>query len=195
MRGVGSFGRGLAAGASVLVLLSGPAAAQGRQGPPPPGPAAAEEKAPLLAAGVAAPAFRLPDSRGEEIPYGVEGARKPVLLAFFSVFCDPCRAQLQILQKARDRYPEAALDVACVSLDGEPLGKTVDGFVKQEGYTFRVLLDRVNERQTFRVAELYRVTQIPTLYLVDGRGRVAFARVGRVSDEELEKALRAVVRK
>jgi peroxiredoxin len=195
VRGGGSFGRGLAAGASVLILLSGPAAAQGRPGAPPPEPAPGEGSAPLLAAGTRAPAFRLSDPRGEEFSYRVEGAAKPLLLAFFSVFCDPCRAQLPILQKIREKYPEADLAVAGVSLDGEPLGKTVEGFAKQEGYTFRVLLDRVDERQAFRVAESYRVSEIPTLYLVDGRGRIAFAGAGRVAEEELEKSLRAVVRK
>lgn len=195
MRGGGIRGRTAAAGASVLILLAGPAAAQGRPGAAPPGPAAAEEKTRLLAAGTPAPAFRLPDLRGDEFPYGVEGRRKPLLLAFFSVFCDPCRAQLPILQKVRERFPEADVDVAGVSLDGEPLRKTVEGFTKQEEYTFRVLVDRVDERKAFRVAESYRVTEIPTLYLVDRRGKIAFARAGRVSEAELEKALRAVVGK
>lgn len=176
-------------------LLAGAAAAQERPAPPPGPPAGSGETGGLLGTGTLAPAFRLPAAAGEDFSYGAKGSRNPLLLIFFSVFCDPCRAVLPVVQRIRERYGGRGLEVACVSLDGQPLANTVAGSVKQEGYTFRVLLDEVDENQRFRVADSYRVTEIPTLYLVDGEGRIAFGRAGRVREEELDKLLQAVLRK
>ena len=179
----------------VPALLAGAAAAQERPASPPGPPAVSGEKGGLLGTGALAPAFRLPAAVGEEFSYGGEGSRNPLLLMFFSVFCDPCRAVLPVVQRIRERYGGRGLEVACVSLDGQPLGKTVAGSVKQEGYTLRVLLDEVDEHQGFRVADSYRVTEIPTLYLLDGEGRIVFSRAGRVREEELDKLLQTVLRK
>lgn len=177
-----------------LLLPGGPAPALGKEPVASQAPAVASERVPPLAPGSAAPAFRLPDVLGTEYSFGEEGGKKPLLLAFFSVFCDPCRADLPVLQKIQEKYA-GDVEVAAVSLDGKPLGATVAGFAKQEGYTFRVLLDKVDDQRRFRVADAYRVTEMPTLFLVDRGGRVAFAASGRVAEGRLEKAVRAVLQK
>ena len=179
----------------VLALLAGAAVVRESPASLPGPPVASGETGGLLGTGALAPAFRLPAAVGEEFSYGGEGSRNPLLLTFFSVFCDPCRAVLPVVQRIRERYGGRGLEVACVSLDGQPLGKTVAGSVKQEGYTFRVLLDEVDETQGFRVADSYRVTEIPTLYILDGEGRIVFSRAGRVREEELDKVLQTVLRK
>lgn len=179
----------------VPALSAGAAAAQERPASPTGPPAASGEKGGLLGTGALAPAFRLPAAAGEEFSYGGVGSRRPLLLTFFSVFCDPCRAVLPIVQRIGERYGSRGLEVACVSLDGQPLGKMVAAFAQQEGYTFRLLLDEVDENQGFRVVDSYRVTEIPTLYLVDGEGRIALGRAGRVREEELDKVLQAILRK
>lgn len=178
-----------------LALPAGTAAAQEKPASPLRPPAASGEPGGLLGTGAPAPAFRLPAAAGEEFSYGGEGSRPPLLLTFVSVFCDPCRTVLPVVQRIRERYGGRGLEVACVSLDGQVLGKTVAAFARQEGYTFRVLLDEVDESQGFRVADAYRVTEIPTLYLVDGEGRIALGRAGRVREEELDKVLQALLRK
>lgn len=178
--------------AGVLLLVCGPAWAQEKETPPAAEKAGVAESVPLLAAGAAAPAFRLAEVSGESFSYGGKGSGKPLLLAFFSVFCDPCRDELAVLQGIQERYG-GRVAVAAISLDGDILKNTVDGFVKQEKYAFRVLLDEVTDRQVFRVADAYRVTQMPTLYFVDGRGRISFAGTGRVPEETLEKAVRAAL--
>ena len=178
--------------AGVLLLVCGPAWAQEKETPPAGDKAGVAESVPLLAAGIAAPAFRLAEVSGESFIYGGKGSGKPLLLAFFSVFCDPCRDELAVLQGIQEKYG-GRVAVAAISLDGDILKNTVDGFVKQEGYAFRVLMDEVTDRQVFRVADAYRVTQMPTLYFVDGRGRIAFAGTGRVPEETLEKAVRAAL--
>ena len=177
-----------------LLLVGGPALAQEKETPPAGEGTSVAESVPLLAAGAAAPAFRLAEVSGAAYFYGGDGSGKPLLLAFFSVFCDPCRDELAVLQRIQERYG-GRVDVAAICLDGEVLKSTVAGFAKQEGYAFRVLMDEVTDRQVFRVADAYRVTEMPTLYLVDGLGRVAFAGTGRVAEDTVKKAVQAALAK
>jgi thiol-disulfide isomerase/thioredoxin len=180
--------------AGFLLLVGGPALAQGKETPPAGKETGVAEKVPLLAVGDAAPAFRLAEVSGGKYFYGGEQSGKPLLLAFFSVFCDPCRDELAILQRIQERYG-GRVEVVAVCLDGEILKSTVAGVAKQEGYTFRVLLDEVTDRQMFRVADGYRVSEMPTLYIVDGSGRIAFAGTGRVVEGTLDKAVQDALAK
>jgi peroxiredoxin len=68
------------------------------------------------------------------------------------------------------------------------------GFVKQEGYTFRVLVDELDEKEQFKVADPYGVAGTPTLFIVDRAGKVALAKVGRIKEEELEKTIQSVLK-
>ena len=181
--------------AGFLLAASVTAPAQEKEGPPAAEAPEVIARVPLLAVGDAAPGFRLEDVAGPPFSYGGKGSGKPLLVAFFSIFCEPCRIQLTVLQRIREKYGDGGVEVAAVSLDGEVLKATVAGFTQQEGYSFRVLLDQVSGERLFRVADAYRVTEIPTLYLVDKAWRVAFAGAGRVTEESLEKAVSAVLRK
>lgn len=162
---------------------------------PPPAPAQVEGKTPLLATGATAPVFRLVDTGGATFAYGEEGSRTPLLLVFFSMFCEPCRAELSIVQRIRGEFGKGVLAVAAVCLDGKALQTTVAGFAQQDGYSFPVLLDEVDGRGMFRTADAYHVTRIPTLYLMDAAGRIVFAETGRVEADEIERAVRAVLGK
>jgi len=180
--------------AGVLLLVGGPALAQEKETPPAGEETGVAGKVPLLAVGDAAPAFRLAEASGGAYFYGREQSGKPLLLAFFSVFCDPCRDELAILQRIQERSGGRG-EVVAICLDGEILKSTVAGVAKQEGYSFRILLDEVTGRQVFRVADGYRVTEMPTLYIVDRFGRIAFAGKGRVAEGTLDKAVQDALAK
>jgi thiol-disulfide isomerase/thioredoxin len=180
--------------AGVLLLACGLTLVRGKEQAPERAPEIAPEKVPSLGLGAAAPGFRLTDVLGTKFSFGGEEGKKPLLLLFFSVFCDPCRGDLLVLQKIQEKYG-ADIVVAAVSLDGVPLKATVAGFAKQEGYTFRVLLDEGDAKQMFPVADAYRVTEMPTLFLVDGGGKVTFTGMGRFAEETIEKAVRTVLKK
>ncbi len=182
--------------AAALVLSAAQGAWSQEAGTAPPAaPAEVEGATPLLAAGTTAPAFHLADTAGAEFAYGEVGNRTPLLLIFFSVFCEPCRAELSIVRTVRGEFPTDALAVAAVCLDGKALRATVAGFAEQDGYSFPILMDEVDERGMFRTADAYRVTRMPTLYLMDGAGRIVLAETGRVEADEIERAVRAVLRK
>ena len=149
----------------------------------------------MLEVGATAPDFAIKDSDGKPYRLSEDKGKKAFLIVFWSIFCEPCRMEMPAIQKMHDKYREAGLDVLTVALDGEPLVDSINGFIKQEGYTFRVLVDELDAKEMFKVADPYGVAGTPTLYLLDRTGKVVLARAGRVPEEELEKAVQAVLKK
>jgi len=187
----------LAACALCLVHGMGTARAQEKEKTviPPPGGAPTAEAIRMLDAGAVAPAFSIKDTEGVPFHFADERGKKPVLLFFWSIFCEPCRLEMPVLQKMHVQHKDSGLDVVGVSLDGEPLKSSIRGFVKQEGYTFKVLIDELDSREMFKVADAYGVAGTPSLFLVDRAGKIILARAGRVKEEELEKVLQAVLKR
>lgn len=149
----------------------------------------------MLDIGDAAPDFSIRDPEGVPFHFAEEKGKRPILLVFWSIFCEPCRFEMPILQKVHLRHKDSGLEVVAVALDGEPLKGSVLGFVRQEGYTFKVLIDELDSKETFKAADPYGVAGTPTIYLIDRTGRIALAKAGRLKEEELEKAVQAVLKK
>ena len=147
-----------------------------------------------LEAGAAAPDFTIKDTEGKAFNFGEEKGKAPSVLVFWSIFCEPCRIEMPIVQRLHEKYRDA-LTVLAIALDGDPLKNIIVGFVKQEGYTFRVLIDELDEKEMFKVADPYGVGGTPTVYLVDRVGKVALSKVGRFKEEDLEKAIQSVLKK
>lgn len=149
----------------------------------------------MLEVGAQAPDFRVKDLGGTVYDYAAEKGKNPVLMVFWSIFCEPCRMEMPVIQKLYEKYRDAGLDVVSVALDGEPLKGSIEGFVKQEGYTFRVLIDDLDEKEMFKVADPYGVAGTPTIYLLEKGGKVRFAKAGRIKEEDLEKAVQSLLKK
>jgi thiol-disulfide isomerase/thioredoxin len=147
----------------------------------------------MLEAGMLAPDFSIKDTGGAVFDFREEKGKKPTLLVFWSIFCEPCRVEMPIVEKLHQKYRER-LSVVAIALDGEPLKSSIVGFVRQEGYTFRILVDELDEKEMFKVADPYGVAGTPTLYFVDRAGKVAMAKVGRIKEEELEKVIQSVLK-
>ena len=145
--------------------------------------------------GMIAPDFTILDVEGYPFRLSEEASRKPVLLLFWSIFCDPCRAELATLQKAHDKYAGRDLTVVAVAVDGGPLRNTVGGFARQEGYTFKVLVDELDAKEVWKVADAYGVAVLPTLLLLEKGGKVLLRKGGKVRDDELEKAVSSLPKK
>lgn len=145
--------------------------------------------------GMIAPDFTVLDAEGHPFRLSEEVSRKPVLLLFWSVFCDPCRAEMATLQKAHDKYAGRDLTVVAVAVDGEPLRNTIGGFARQEGYTFKVLVDELDATGMWKVADVYGVAVTPTLLLLEKGGKVLLSRGGKIREDELENAVTSLLKK
>jgi peroxiredoxin len=182
--------------AALLLLASVPAIAEDKTLSPLGGGIPMIEGIQMLAPGKDAPDFTIKDTSGKPFTFhSLKNQKQPAVLVFWSIFCEPCRFEMPFIQKMYDKYKEKGLDVVSIALDGEPLNNSIAGFVKQEGYTFRVLIDELDENEAFKVSDPYGVGGTPTLFVVDRAGKITLAKAGRVKDEEIEKAILAVVEK
>lgn len=186
-------GRAILAAAVTMVLLAAGASAEEKTMTPLSGGVPMIEGIKMLEVGALAPDFTIRDTAGVPYDFREEKGKRPSLLVFWSIFCEPCRFEMPAVQKLHEKY-SGRLSVVSIALDGEPLKNSIVGFVKQEGYTFRVLVDELDEKEMFKVADPYGVAGTPTLYVVDRAGKIAMAKVGRIKEEELEKAIQSVLK-
>jgi len=181
--------------AVVPLLLAGGAFAEEKTMTPLSGGVPMIEGIKALEVGASAPDFSVKDTEGKVFNFGEEKGKAPTILVFWSIFCEPCRVEMPIIERLHEKYKSAGLSVLAIALDGEPLKNSILGFVKQEGYTFRVLIDELDEKEMFKVADPFGVGGTPTVYLVDRAGKVALAKVGRFKEEDLEKAIQSTLKK
>jgi cytochrome c-type biogenesis protein len=185
----------LCLGAAALVWWPGSAFPQGKAMTPISGGIPMIQGIKMLDVGTVAPDFSIKDTDGNSFSLADDKGKKSVLIVFWSIFCEPCRMEMPIVQKLHEKYKDRGLDVVSIALDGEPLKGSIVGFVKQEGYTFRVLIDELDASEMFKVADPYGVGGTPSTFLVDRGGKVALAKAGRLKEDELEKAILSLMKK
>jgi peroxiredoxin len=138
-----------------------------------------------LDVGTSAPSFALPKLDGIFVLSKNAIGKGWVLLDFFETTCEPCKKELPELEKLGREFSSSGLSVFILASDqlGE---KAVAPFFSEHPTALTVLLDR------YRVAVgKYGVEQIPSVFLIDRAGKIAFKAEG-YSEGTFEK-LRAVL--
>jgi cytochrome c biogenesis protein CcmG/thiol:disulfide interchange protein DsbE len=131
--------------------------------------------------GTQAPPFTLATTDGR--PVSLAGLRgKPVVIAFFASWCQPCQEELPVLEQfARDEGDRMHV----VAISFQDLKSDSVDFVHRLGVTFPALLDG----PTAPVAERYGVRGIPQTVFVDANGVVRGRVYGVTSHDELAPAI------
>ena len=178
-----------------LLALSGSGVAAEKEKTPPPRTVDGGGGTRVAEPGMIAPDFTVLDVEGRPFHLSEEVSRRPVLLLFWSIFCDPCRDEMAVLRKAEDRYAGRDLAVVAVAVDGGVLRSTIGGFARQEGYTFTVLADELGPAGRWKVADAYGVAATPTLLLMEKGGKVLLRKEGRIREDEIDKAVSSLPKK
>lgn len=144
-------------------------------------------EAELLPLGSPAPAFEAVDIDGKAFTLSDSLREKPVLLVFWSLFCGTCRDELPILEQEQSKYADK-VQIVTVNLDEAPRAKTVKGFAKQQGFTFRMLLNKIDGKE-FLIDQTYKVKATPALYLVKKDGTLAYGHYGAINPDELAEVM------
>ena len=141
----------------------------------------------VLPIGSPAPAFEAIDTEGKAFTLAEAIKEKPVLLVFWSIFCGTCRDELPILEQEQPKYVEKVQFVT-VNLDEAPRAKTVKGFAKQQGFTMRMLLNKIDGKE-FLIDQTYKIKATPALYLVKKDGTIAYGHYGAINPDELAEVI------
>ncbi|WP_051276506.1 TlpA family protein disulfide reductase [Desulfovirgula thermocuniculi] len=148
-----------------------------------PGREASKETVPGAEVGRQAPDFTLPAPDGKKVTLSsLRG--KPVVLNFWATWCPPCREEMPAIQEFY-RQKGREVEVLAVNLtSSERSPGAVQEFLKENGYTFPVLLDGRGE-----VAGLYLVRAIPTTFFLDGDGVIRYRHTGPLTLQDMLEIL------
>jgi len=124
----------------------------------------------MLQAGTSAPDIRLLSLTGEEVVLAEQLKQGSVALVFFKVSCPTCQFSLPFLERLYSAQSAGAPRILGISQDGA--AATLE-FNRRFGIHFPVLLDPAKDN--YPASNAYRITNVPSLFLVEEGGRIAWA--------------------
>lgn len=111
--------------------------------------------------------------------------RKPVCIVFFNTSCSDCRKELPIVQQIYEEFSDT-IQFVCISRAEDR--KSIQAFWTQNKLTlpYSVQTDR-------KIYNLFALSSIPRLYIIDSLGTIKNAYTTNVSEKELRKALEQLI--
>ncbi len=138
---------------------------------------ALEQAAPVgtvdfLPEGSAAPLFKATDHSGRTIDLADFLGRVPVVLNFWSIYCDSCVEEMLSLQKLEDKYGGKNLAILAINEDINISQDRIRRFLErlerfQGKVTYPILFD-----QDSAIFNSYRGNLLPTLVLINRDGKI-----------------------
>ena len=133
--------------------------------------------------GSPAPDFDLPTLNGHSL--SLQHLRgKPVLINFWATWCEPCIAELPLLDAAAQSHADELIVIGIN--EGDPI-RDVDSFIEHQALSYTILLDY---DQT--VGILYKVSGYPTSIFIDADGVIRAIYLGEIPPDQLKKNLRLI---
>ncbi len=126
--------------------------------------------------------FKVRDLEGEVFDLAAQKG-KDVMVIFFATWCPPCKAEIPHLKALRGEVKESDLTMLAVSNESEG---TVSPFVKKNELNYKVAATPSSKLPM----PLRAVQYLPTVFFLDGEGKLKLAAVGMMPEEQMKLALR-----
>lgn len=124
-----------------------------------------------------APEFTLQDASGASVKLS-DYRGKVVLLNFWATWCGPCTMEIPWFTEFQQQYKSQGFEVLGVSMDDDGW-KVVKPYITAHNMNYRVVLGNDS------VSQLYGgVDSLPTTFLIDKGGHIAYAHVGLAGRNE-----------
>jgi cytochrome c biogenesis protein CcmG, thiol:disulfide interchange protein DsbE len=137
--------------------------------------------------GAPAPAFALPDGKGDLIT--LEKLRgRVVYVDFWASWCGPCRQSFPWMNEMQRKYGAQGFTIVGINVDKRDAD--AQRFLQQVPAAFTVVYDPKGQAPA-----AYGVKAMPNSYLIDAQGRVAGVEYGFKEDRkaDLERQIAALV--
>jgi len=96
---------------------------------------------------------------------------KLVVLNFWATWCPPCRLEMPSMEKLYQEFKGQGLEVVAINFMERE--KAITSFLKENGFSFPVLLDKKGE-----IARKYGVHGLPVTYLIARNGNLLAKSMG-----------------
>ncbi|TNF49099.1 TlpA family protein disulfide reductase, partial [bacterium] len=126
-----------------------------------------------LTVGTKAPTFKSQNHLGEDFDLSDYLGKSPVVLSFWSIYCDSCVDEMLALQKLEEKYEGEGLVILAVNEDirvsSDRILRFLERLEKFRGkITYPILFDQDSE-----IFTSYHGSFLPTLVLIDRDGNIA----------------------
>ena len=120
---------------------------------------------------------------------------KVVFLNFWATWCPPCKMEMPDIQKKYEKYEKqgektevVVLSVVAPNTQDEKDVEGIKAFLEENGYTYPVLMD--DGGYTFGA---YRISSLPTTFMIDKEGNVFGYVQGGLTQEAMESIIEQTI--
>ncbi|HSR08786.1 MAG TPA: TlpA disulfide reductase family protein [Bryobacteraceae bacterium] len=130
--------------------------------------------------------FTLADASGAKVALA-DYKGKVVLLNFWATWCGPCKVEIPWFIEFNKTYKDRGLAVVGVSLDDDGW-KSVKPYLAEKKIDYTVVVGNDAVSKSYGDVE-----SLPTTFIIDQDGRIAFTHTGLVSKDTYEKEIQSLL--